>query len=490
VNYGTGVFNISAKIYDKTNYLNFKTGSLFFYNGVNIYDLIIPDTGSGLQNGGNDGGEDEFNSGGLLIDGSGSLLGDSETSSGGQIGNELGGELGDSILEGSGGLIENSFVGNINLPQVLVSFQSPTYLLEKEIDKNEYFCDQSKDECKVNIDLTKSFSGFVSSDYACSIVLPFESTESGKCNPNTIIFPYGESSVILKIYEKNNILNFSEKNLIIKNIQTSLSSNSSGGGGSRVQSSKEIIVQTGAFLNSDGKYVCNNELCKVNLEYKDSSNETCIWDFGGGKFIEKYIYTCNPGIVYFPSGEFNVKLKVYKNGDLSNYTQKNIIIKNVYYDEMKKYNKSPIAKISLQGVLGKDKELIGNKLICRNTLSCSVNFDGRNSFDESDLIYSWDFGNGEYDDSSNPKTVKYSPGKYIIKLKVIDNFGEQSEDIFYVEVFEKDQEVLVLNENIKKYIQLTEALPNPVGSDDDEWIKVKNASFLFINLKGLEFDDK
>jgi len=490
VNYGTWVFNISAKIYDKTNYLNFKTWSLFFYNWVNIYDFIIPETGSWLQNGGNEGLEYEFNSWWLLVDWSWSLLWDSETSSWWQIWNGLDWELGEGILDGSWWLIENSFVWNINLPQVLISFQSPTYLLEKEIDKNEYFCDQSKDECKVNMDLTKSFSWFVSSNYACSIVLPFESTESWKCNPNTLIFPYWESSVILKIYEKNNILNFSEKNLVIKNIKTSLSSNSLWWWGSSVQSSKEIIVQTWAFLNSDWKYVCNNELCKVNLEYKDSSNETCIWDFWGWKFIEKYLYTCNPWIVYFPSWEFNIKLKVYKNWDLSNYTQKNIIIKNLYYDEMRKYNKSPIAKISLQWVLWKDKELIWNKLICRNTLSCSVNFDWKNSFDENDLIYSWDFWNWEYDDSSNPKTVKYSPWKYMIKLKVIDNFWEQSEDIFYVEVFEKEQEVLVLNENIKKYIQLTEALPNPVWSDDDEWIKVKNASFLLINLKWLEFDDK
>jgi len=56
----------------------------------------------------------------------------------------------------------------------------------------------------------------------------------------------------------------------------------------------------------------------------------------------------------------------------------------------------PQAIISVQGKIGKNKELSGNMLVCRNTETCAVNFDGRESIGE-DLEYFWDFGSFEYE---------------------------------------------------------------------------------------------
>jgi hypothetical protein len=42
----------------------------------------------------------------------------------------------------------------ILIPEFNIDFQNPSYILEKDIIKDEYFCDPEKDICKINIKLT------------------------------------------------------------------------------------------------------------------------------------------------------------------------------------------------------------------------------------------------------------------------------------------------------------------------------------------------
>jgi uncharacterized alkaline shock family protein YloU len=39
----------------------------------------------------------------------------------------------------------------------LIEFQNPTYLIDKNLIKDVYICDDSKSECKVNIKITDSY---------------------------------------------------------------------------------------------------------------------------------------------------------------------------------------------------------------------------------------------------------------------------------------------------------------------------------------------
>nr|MDD3720266.1 thermonuclease family protein [Candidatus Gracilibacteria bacterium] len=442
INYSTGNYVIEAKIYEKNNELNFKTGSLSFVNGIEIVT--------------------NYESG--VLDGQDSIK-NTETSSGGQL---------------------------INFPEIKISFQNPSYLLDKNSELEEFICDTSKNDCKINFDLNESFSGFTSSNYECSIDFPFDSTEKEKCNPNTITFPVGKTEVNFKIYEITNPDNFTTKVIYINNTQHTLSlgGNNIGGGSFGGSSNylipqKEIILQSGASKDIYGNFICYDEKCKINLQYENSSNENCIWNFAGGEYKENYTSTCNPGYIYYLPGNYEVSLKIYRNGNLAE--EKKVNIENRFKGENLENVKKPIAKINLQGIISKNKEISGNKLTCKNSETCSVNLTSEEN--DKNFTYLWDFGNGEFSDTSNPKSINYTPGKYKITLKITDKLGNSSFDYFYIEVFEKEQEVLTINSDILKYIQIIETLPNPVGKEDGEWIKIKNNSINFINIKGLEIDD-
>ncbi|MBT3853602.1 hypothetical protein HOF65_06640 [bacterium] len=59
---------------------------------------------------------------------------------------------------------------NIEIPDVIFSFQSPTYLLEKDKNIDLYNCDRSREVCKINLDLRGSFTReFNENDYECLI---------------------------------------------------------------------------------------------------------------------------------------------------------------------------------------------------------------------------------------------------------------------------------------------------------------------------------
>ncbi len=452
VNYWTWNFEIKTTIYEKNNLSNFKTWSLEFSN----WELFE---------------SWNFESWSWNID----KIDNSNTSSWSENNTE------------SWWLQTQNF---LEIPNVDIEIQSWLELVNwiykcKNID------------CKVNLNLEKIFT-WIYDIKNYSFLWDFSwwthNTDINSCNPWYVSYGTWIFEIIATISEKNNLNNFKTWSLnfenLINNIKTVSSQWWSNVSSISNQKVKDIIMQSWANKIRENTYECNEEKCKINMQYENSSNETCLWNFWWWIYKENYTTTCNPSYIYYFSWEYKIKLNLYKSWIFSE--EKNITLTNNFLDNAKISNLWPKAKITLQWTIWKNKELDWNKLICKNTKECSINFDWSESSDPNleELIYYWDFWNWEFEEKVNPKTIKYHPWKYKVKLKVTDRFWEFSEDYFYIEVYEKEQEVLKINENIIKYIKIIEALPNPVWSEENERIKIKNDSINFVNIKWLEIDDK
>lgn len=93
----------------------------------------------------------------------------------------------------------------------------------------------------------------------------------------------------------------------------------------------------------------------------------------------------------------------------------------------------PVAKITLQGKLSKNKSFSWNTLTCFWVDECSVNLDGSQSVWKK-LKYFWDYGWEKTFSTKNPASFTFtSPGKYIISLTVQDEINAHT-SYFIVEV--------------------------------------------------------
>lgn len=105
------------------------------------------------------------------------------------------------------------------VPDVLFTFQNPSYIIDKNSLLTEFTCDITKSDCKINFDLSTSFTGgFSELDYTCSLDFGMGNLtgEEAKCNPNTVIFTGSiDYTIRFKIIQKTDSNIFSEKTLII-----------------------------------------------------------------------------------------------------------------------------------------------------------------------------------------------------------------------------------------------------------------------------------
>lgn len=171
------------------------------------------------------------------------------------------------------------------------------------------------------------------------------------------------------------------------------------------------------------------------------SKEACLWYFPGGAHTAGTEKKCNPGYVHYPFGTFTATLRVYEQGNESNFREKELRFSNGTPEEIKtaimsKTNHAPIATIKLQGTLGKTKKQSGQSVTCMGVETCSINLSGEESYDldRDKLIYHWDFGNGETSDAENPKAITFVKGIYRVVLRTTDPAGLFSEDTFMVTV--------------------------------------------------------
>lgn len=416
VNYSTGSHEIFIQIYSADNPEYFTESSLVIQN--NFYeDLILSREEIAQEN------TDELD-------------------------NEVDSEIiiFENIVTGSWEIIlENSLVNSWSvtwsLSEIEEIFLFPDVYIEIQswaeyIDDTTLKC--NKEDCKINLDVSNIFNDTYSqNNYECrwdfgSGSFSTQWTDE-KCNPWYIDYYIWNDAIIFRLSEKNNSDNFIEKIITLQNDKivtiTSSSSSSSTSSSSRSSSNsqssgtnyidyaqitedKNIIIQSWLENNS-----CELQECKINLNYENSSYETCIWDFWWLDVPDKYHITCNPGFIYAWAGIYKINLKIF-NSKVDNYFDKTLIIYNKYIADWAENN--DYFEIILQWKQVDYKKYYDNKIVCFWVEKCNINLILETNSKE-DLEYIWDFWNWEMSESQNPKSLWFSSGSYTIDLNIISD---------------------------------------------------------------------
>lgn len=228
-----------------------------------------------------------------------------------------------------------TWIININLPEIKYSFQTPTYLLEKEDNETKiYNCDRSREQCKINLDLRNTFFWeYSESNYECNINFWFETWEEKKCNPNTIVVPIWIFDINIKIISRNNLLNFIETNFKIINEWYIEQNNIVNWTDFYVNNNiinitkPNIIIQSWIDENNKCKNLYN---CSINLLYEQkNSKEKCLWNFWEWIYESWTEQECNPWYVKYWTWEFIINLKVYQDWNISNYSINELKFNNI-----------------------------------------------------------------------------------------------------------------------------------------------------------------
>lgn len=381
--------------------------------------------------------------------------------------------------------------------QVLFDLQRPSYITQSGAS-SVYVCDTSKETCKVNFNLEKSFtSSFKKGDYFCRI--DFWGTWTGeieKCNPNTVEFPEGESPVVFRIFSRKD-----ESLEAIREIQIINDSSLSSWDVTNSHSSISILyprvtVQSG--LNGDGRYFyCQKLECKINLEYKKRhKNERCLWKFWEGeKSHPTTDERCNPWYVSYGPWTYELKLRVYEKGNRSNKKvfrfyvynepeqflvkeekeQERVVWKKgeekrdvplkrstethwlkipeqkIVAEEARKEEipseKTANIDIVLQWKLSKNKSLSGNILDCRGELRCYVNFTSSWEELSENIDVIWKQNGDIFSQKQNPSGVWIEwEGKHEISLELFDGEKMLQQKFFYIRILQAAENVILQKE--------------------------------------------
>lgn len=235
--------------------------------------------------------------------------------------------------------------------QIKLLFQSPSYLLEKDIEPQNYNCDNSKTDCKVNFNLNIDewiwFKSILTSKYICEWDFWFSEfeEEKSKCNPNTIVYPIWDFETRFKVTEKSSWKIF-QKSFFVKNewfkeslIPTKIVYVSSSSSVSDTNISNpinieipEIIIQSWLDENNN----CKKEDCSVNLIYNQNNSKlACLWDFSGGSFDIWTDKKCNPSYVKYGIWAFKITLKVYEISNPNNFKESYLYFSNKKQENIK-----------------------------------------------------------------------------------------------------------------------------------------------------------
>lgn len=125
----------------------------------------------------------------------------------------------------------------------------------------------------------------------------------------------------------------------------------------------------------------------------------------------------------------------------------------------------------------------------------AIIFSAENSIDpeEGELKYIWDFGDDARGDEKTENHIFTAGGNYLVKLKVTDIGGLTDEASLVVNILEKMPEIKLEQVQAINFqpadFFISEFMSDPVGSDDEEWVEIYNASEQDINLAGWRLDD-
>ena len=262
----------------------------------------------------------------------------------------------------------------LEAPEVVFSLQRPSYIWEIE-DENIFLCEDARDACKVNFDLRNSFwEDFSEWDYMCQIDFWFSGFESQeeRCNPNTVVFPVWEHTVVFRISHEDNADIFSEKAIKIINTPKAILDNIQeedevksveeeeqeiivGDAGMRPE--EEVVenpdlrslltvpniilwLQIPSYIEysqEKDSYICDSERdeCKVNFDLRNSFWEEysewdyiCNIDFGISGF-EPQEERCNPNTVIFPKWEYEIIFRISHEDNADIFSEKAIKVLNI-----------------------------------------------------------------------------------------------------------------------------------------------------------------
>jgi len=119
-----------------------------------------------------------------------------------------------------------------------------------------------------------------------------------------------------------------------------------------------------------------------------------------------------------------------------------------------------------------------------------ITFNGSNSYDPDgdELTYTWNFGNNQTASGVNVTHTFTTVDNYLVTLYVNDGQATSSDTLIAnIQVSQPPN----LGGNSQDYseILINEFLPNPQGSDENEWIELFNSGLSTINLNGLKIQD-
>lgn len=346
---------------------------------------------------------------------------------------------------------KKNFLENFEIKNI---FQRPTYLLDKDEEKDEYFCENK--ECKVNFDFSSSFSEkFQAKDFSCEFTYLWEKIEN--CNPNTIIFWDEKTEVSIKIFNKKNKEIFKEKIIKIlnkKEIEEEkeeiftwiIEENSTNSGkveqtNSWILDEEKIDVKTEKeekFSNNfkiknifqkwttlldispeKTEFLCNKWDCKVNFDFRQSFSEdflaknfSCELEFSG-----EILKTCNPSSIEIPLWETEFLVKIFNKKDKNLFKTEKYLIKNNWDIAQSRRHWSEETK--LEKKIEVKSGLVNKK--CEKS-DCKVDFYFENK--NRNLTCKWNFWRWIFkekaDEKCNPSAVLFDYWDHFVSLKVFD----------------------------------------------------------------------
>ncbi len=135
----------------------------------------------------------------------------------------------------------------------------------------------------------------------------------------------------------------------------------------------------------------------------------------------------------------------------------------------------------------------------------SILFDASTSRDQDgdELSYFWDFGDGN---TSNRRSISHKyddEGEYLVLLRIRDSQSASVEQTIKIVVSKLSTDTTSNESSQKKVftsvatssapisdaIMISEFLPNPAGSDKEEWIELYNSGSEVVSLAGWKLDD-
>lgn len=140
-------------------------------------------------------------------------------------------------------------------------------------------------------------------------------------------------------------------------------------------------------------------------------------------------------------------------------------------------------------------DLLSDKL----TINEKIILSAENSIDDNsqDLQYKWYLENSLKGENKNLEIVFTEAGLKKITLKITNESELEDETIVYLNILEEDENGSTTNNekitseciDFNKEIIINEILPNPIGSDNEEWIELFNPNNAEINLNNWQIND-